>query len=33
MEIIFFFKPEFTGQKETLFLKDLITVKRVEGDR
>ena len=33
MEIIFFLPPEFTGQKDTLVLKGLGTVKRVDGDR
>lgn len=33
MEMIFFFHPGFAGQKDTLFLKDLITDKGVDGDR
>ena len=33
MEILFFLPPEFTGQKDTLVLKGLGTVKRVDGDR
>jgi hypothetical protein len=32
-EIMFFLPPEFTGQKDTLILKGLGTVKRVNGDR
>ena len=32
-EIIFSLPPEFTGQKDTLILKGLGTVKRVDGDR
>jgi len=33
MEILFFLQPEFAGQKDNLFLKDLIAVKGVDGDR
>ena len=32
-EIIFFLPPEFTGQNDTLTLKGLGTVRRVDGDR
>jgi hypothetical protein len=32
-EITFSLPPEFTGQKDTLILKGLGTVKRVDGDR
>ena len=32
-EIMFFLPPEFTGQNETLILKGLGTVRRVDGDR
>ena len=32
-EIAFSLPPEFTGQKDTLILKGLGTVKRVDGDR
>jgi hypothetical protein len=32
-ELIFFLPPEFTGQNDTLILKGLGTVRRVEGDR
>jgi hypothetical protein len=33
MEIVFFLPPEFTGQNDTLTLKGLGTVRRVDGDR
>jgi hypothetical protein len=33
MEIVFFEPPEFTGQNDTLTLKGLGTVRRVDGDR
>ncbi len=32
-EMMFFLPPEFTGQKDTLILKGLGTVRRVDGDR
>jgi hypothetical protein len=32
-EIIFFLPPEFTGQNDTLTLKGLGAVRRVDGDR
>jgi hypothetical protein len=32
-EIMFFLPPEFTGQQDTLILKGLGTVRRVNGDR
>jgi len=32
-EIMFFLPPEFTGQSETLILKGLGTVRRVDGDK
>jgi hypothetical protein len=33
MEILFYLPPEFTGQKDTLVLRGLGTVRRVDGDR
>jgi hypothetical protein len=32
-EIMFFLPPEFTGQNDTVILKGLGTVRRVDGDR
>ena len=32
-EILFLLPPQFTGQDETLILKGLGTVRRVDGDR
>jgi len=32
-EIMFFLPPAFTGQNDTLILKGLGTVRRVDGDR
>ena len=32
-ELMFSLPPEFTGQNDTVILKGLVTVRRVDGDR